>query len=447
MEYGADEYGADDSEEEEEGPKLLAPSDVLDMAGYLSIDPVSEIYLLPIARDAVLAELPENWEEKLDAEGDPYYVDHATGSMTSEHPMDQHHRELVENARRTPMSQRDNGTEMDFADTDGLTYFYDFETNTARYAEDEQLQQQYEPSTCVSGHSRAAAPSSSEEESESDENQHDVRVFDTPSPKHSRDKPSRMSDARAQPMVPTPPAGPARGGRKSSGRVPHSTGRTALRIPGSHLHGWFNASPGANNSVEAESRGSDHDSDSTSAGEVEQRSRKKAASKGGKPGHKSKSQAKASPSPSPRARSKSRNKSKFSTLRALPTTRGTDSDLDSSGVSSDEAIMRQIESSELVHHPENMRHAQGARRTKAAIKRSQDSVVQGHFDANEFNHENGTFGRVSQQLSPHTAPAEDPFPTGGGEECADGAVLDVAEGLGLDLYSEKQWLWLAQVCD
>ena len=51
-------------------------------AGYLGIDPTTEIYLLHIARDAVLAELPEHWEERIDASGDPYYVDHHTGAMT-----------------------------------------------------------------------------------------------------------------------------------------------------------------------------------------------------------------------------------------------------------------------------------------------------------------------------------------------------------------------------
>ena len=51
----------DDGETEE--PKLLTPSDVLDMAAYLEIDTVNEIWLFPLARDAVLAELPEGWEE------------------------------------------------------------------------------------------------------------------------------------------------------------------------------------------------------------------------------------------------------------------------------------------------------------------------------------------------------------------------------------------------
>ena len=46
----------DDGETEE--PKLLTPSDVLDMAAYLDIDTVNEIWLFPLARDAVLAELP-----------------------------------------------------------------------------------------------------------------------------------------------------------------------------------------------------------------------------------------------------------------------------------------------------------------------------------------------------------------------------------------------------
>ena len=55
-----------DEEEDSEEPKLLTPSDVLDMAAYLEIDTVDEIWLFPLARDAVLAELPDGWVEKLD---------------------------------------------------------------------------------------------------------------------------------------------------------------------------------------------------------------------------------------------------------------------------------------------------------------------------------------------------------------------------------------------
>jgi hypothetical protein len=42
------------------------------------IDTMNELWLFPIARDAVLAELPPGWVEKLDASGDPYYVDLST---------------------------------------------------------------------------------------------------------------------------------------------------------------------------------------------------------------------------------------------------------------------------------------------------------------------------------------------------------------------------------
>jgi hypothetical protein len=50
-------------------PKLLTPSDVADMALYLGIDLERESYLLPVAREAVLAELPAGWHEKLDEDG------------------------------------------------------------------------------------------------------------------------------------------------------------------------------------------------------------------------------------------------------------------------------------------------------------------------------------------------------------------------------------------
>eukprot|EP01043_Picozoa_sp_COSAG02_P006961 COSAG02_NODE_204_length_29210_cov_36.596579_9_plen_379_part_00 len=117
---------------EAEEPKLLTPSDVLDMAAYLEIDTVNEIWLFPLARDAVLAELPDGWVEKLDQNEDPYYVNKALGVTTDEHPTDEKYRRKVAKARKRGPPEKVSKW-MDFMDENNRRFFYNFEKNIAKY--------------------------------------------------------------------------------------------------------------------------------------------------------------------------------------------------------------------------------------------------------------------------------------------------------------------------
>ena len=134
----------DDYAEQGEGPKLLTPSDVLDMAAYLGIDTNEELWLLPLARDAVLAELPAGWVEKIDSNGEPYYIDSANGVTTSEHPTDNFYLQKVIEARKVGPPAKASKW-MEFVDENNRVFYYNFKRNTARYADegrDPQLAQQ-----------------------------------------------------------------------------------------------------------------------------------------------------------------------------------------------------------------------------------------------------------------------------------------------------------------
>ena len=121
-----------DEEDDTEEPKLLTPSDVLDMAAYLEIDTVDEIWLFPLARDAVLAELPDGWVEKLDENEDPYFVNKAKNVTTTEHPTDERYRRKVAKARkRGPPAKVSKW--MDFMDENNRRFYYNFEKNIAKY--------------------------------------------------------------------------------------------------------------------------------------------------------------------------------------------------------------------------------------------------------------------------------------------------------------------------
>jgi hypothetical protein len=58
------------------------------MAAYLGLDPVQEPLLMWIARQAVVAPLPQGWSEKEDSSGVPYYEDSVTGDTQRHHPLD-----------------------------------------------------------------------------------------------------------------------------------------------------------------------------------------------------------------------------------------------------------------------------------------------------------------------------------------------------------------------
>jgi hypothetical protein len=119
-------------------PNLLTPSDVLDMAAYLGIDTTNELWLLPLARDAVLAELPPGWVEKIDSNGDPYFVDLENDVTTSEHPTDDYYMQKLEDAREAGPPKKVPKW-MEFMDENTKAFYYNFKRNIARYEADDEV--------------------------------------------------------------------------------------------------------------------------------------------------------------------------------------------------------------------------------------------------------------------------------------------------------------------
>eukprot|EP00736_Rhodelphis_marinus_P013667 Rmarinus@m.27216 len=68
--------------------KMVSPKEVLAMCNYLHIDPLTEFPLIEIARDALVATLPEGWTEHADADGYMYYYNNDLQQSTYTHPGD-----------------------------------------------------------------------------------------------------------------------------------------------------------------------------------------------------------------------------------------------------------------------------------------------------------------------------------------------------------------------
>eukprot|EP01052_Picozoa_sp_SAG31_P025830 SAG31_NODE_2292_length_5998_cov_10.622817_3_plen_953_part_00 len=142
-----------------------------------------------------------------------------TGTTTSEHPSDEHYRQLLIRARRQPAPAQYNKW-MDFVDPQGNTFFYNFERNIARY--DTSTNQHYEQQGHV-------------EEPESGGNamgQMESVHVSTP------DTNGSQTQQQHTPQPPSPSRKPA-ASEQGRGRDTH------LRIPGAHLRGWSSTTPTA----------------------------------------------------------------------------------------------------------------------------------------------------------------------------------------------------------
>ncbi|XP_015109500.1 restin homolog isoform X2 [Diachasma alloeum] len=74
--------------------------EVLDYARRLGINPATEPYLLDLAREGLMAALPEGWQPcYLEPQDAWYYYHAATETTTWEHPLDAKYKELVEESR------------------------------------------------------------------------------------------------------------------------------------------------------------------------------------------------------------------------------------------------------------------------------------------------------------------------------------------------------------
>ncbi|XP_043936886.1 centrosomal protein of 164 kDa isoform X2 [Protopterus annectens] len=69
--------------------------EIQEYAREIGIDPVNEPELMWLAREGVVAPLPEEWKPCQDVTGDIYYFNFATGQSSWDHPCDEHYRKLV----------------------------------------------------------------------------------------------------------------------------------------------------------------------------------------------------------------------------------------------------------------------------------------------------------------------------------------------------------------
>ncbi|KAL4101462.1 hypothetical protein PRIC1_005214 [Phytophthora ramorum] len=67
-----------------------------DHAKSLCVDPDAESYLLSLVQEALLAELPPDWEQGETEDGTLYYFNSSTEESIWEHPLDAHYRELIQ---------------------------------------------------------------------------------------------------------------------------------------------------------------------------------------------------------------------------------------------------------------------------------------------------------------------------------------------------------------
>eukprot|EP00736_Rhodelphis_marinus_P009645 Rmarinus@m.13646 len=123
------------------GPKLLTPEDVKNMAQYLGVDPIGEVHLLALCKYAVLATLPEGWEEKYDQNGNPYYISKETGKMSKEHPNDRRVLRKIGDARirYAEMGRPRANPWLQFTNVMGQKYWYNFETEESDLSPAENL--------------------------------------------------------------------------------------------------------------------------------------------------------------------------------------------------------------------------------------------------------------------------------------------------------------------
>mmetsp|Transcript_24906 Transcript_24906/g.78854 ORF Transcript_24906/g.78854 Transcript_24906/m.78854 type:complete len:305 (-) Transcript_24906:260-1174(-) len=73
--------------------------EVEEMAAYLGISSSEEAKLLWIAKQAVVAPVPEGWAEAEDENGDPFFYESETGTAMRTHPLDQTFRQLLAHER------------------------------------------------------------------------------------------------------------------------------------------------------------------------------------------------------------------------------------------------------------------------------------------------------------------------------------------------------------
>jgi len=90
--------------------------EVVSMAEYLGIRPLSESHLLWIAVDALKAPLPISWIAQSDASGRTFFYNHVTRESSWDHPLDPYFRNMRDKYRREGLSSPTAGTNGRVAD-------------------------------------------------------------------------------------------------------------------------------------------------------------------------------------------------------------------------------------------------------------------------------------------------------------------------------------------
>ncbi|XP_059566615.1 centrosomal protein of 164 kDa [Myotis daubentonii] len=82
---------------EEDYDETYIPSEqeIFEFAKEIGIDPIKEPELMWLAREGIVAPLPQQWKPCQDITGDIYYFNFANGQSTWDHPCDGHYRNLV----------------------------------------------------------------------------------------------------------------------------------------------------------------------------------------------------------------------------------------------------------------------------------------------------------------------------------------------------------------
>ena len=81
--------------------------EIVQFARYLGMDPIEDCAFLWIAEQALVAPLPDDWSEHMDAEGNVYYYNVVTDASSWEHPMDQYYRNLFLKVKKEHDNKRE----------------------------------------------------------------------------------------------------------------------------------------------------------------------------------------------------------------------------------------------------------------------------------------------------------------------------------------------------
>lgn len=82
-------------EEDYDENYIPSEQEVLQFAREIGIDPIKEPELMWLAREGIVASLPEEWKPCQDITGEIYYFNFANGQSMWDHPCDEHYRNLV----------------------------------------------------------------------------------------------------------------------------------------------------------------------------------------------------------------------------------------------------------------------------------------------------------------------------------------------------------------